>query len=33
MIYLTEELTEAFQGFFDKFRFQRKAEYELMKLS
>jgi uncharacterized protein YjiS (DUF1127 family) len=33
MIFLTEELTEAFQGFFDKFRMQRKAEHELMKLS
>jgi len=33
MIFLTEELTEAFQGFFDKFRLQRKAESELMKLS
>jgi len=33
MIFLTEELTEAFQGFFDTFRLQRKAEYELMKLS
>jgi uncharacterized protein YjiS (DUF1127 family) len=33
MIFLTEELTEAFQGFFDKFRLQRKAEHELMKLS
>jgi uncharacterized protein YjiS (DUF1127 family) len=33
MIFLTEELTEAFQGFFDKFHLQRKAEHELMKLS
>jgi len=33
MILMAEELTEAFQGFFDKFRLQRKAEYELMKLS
>jgi uncharacterized protein YjiS (DUF1127 family) len=33
MIILAEELTEAFQGLFDKFRLQRKAEHELMKLS
>jgi uncharacterized protein YjiS (DUF1127 family) len=33
MISLTEELTEAFQGFFDKFRLQRNAEHELMNLS
>lgn len=33
MIILAEELTEAFQGFFDKFCLQRKAEHELMKLS
>jgi uncharacterized protein YjiS (DUF1127 family) len=33
MIFLAEELTEAFEGFFDKFRLQRKAEHELMKLS
>ena len=33
MIILAEELTEAFQGFFDKFRLQRKAEHELMELS
>ena len=33
MIFLTEELTNAFEDYFEKFRIQRKAEHELMRLS
>lgn len=33
MIILAEELTNAFEDYFAKFRIQRKAEHELMKLS
>lgn len=33
MLFMTEELTNVFQDMFEKFRLQRKAECELMKLS